>query len=106
MSASSSTTMRCTFLFSRSFLSMRSISVIENPLSGKFGWKWLTICRTALDSLFRCLQFTRTQSTAFCCFSAKSFRSMQNRLAVAVLPVPTLPVRTAFCAKLDSTTGR
>ncbi len=65
----------------------------------------MTICRTTADSLFRCLQFTSTQSTAFCSFSACSLRSMQNRFAVAVLPVPTLPVRTAFWDAFDSTTG-
>ena len=91
--------------FSRSFLSILSISVMENPLSGKLGWKWFTICSTTADSLFLCLQLTMVQSTAFCFFSAWSLRSVQNRLAVAVLPVPTLPVRTAFWAPSSSTTG-
>jgi len=49
---------------------------------------------------------TTMKSMAFPMFVPSLTRSRQKRLLVAVLPVPTLPMRKAVCDTPDSSTGR
>ena len=82
----------------------RAISSVENPLSGYPLSKCLRICSsTPASELLR--QFTYTVSMALPDLDMYSARSELNLDAVAVFPVPTLPVRYAVHARPDSASG-